>query len=430
MITSRAVSEMSMFSQRSSCRSCGANCLRPILSLGHQYVSNFVDPGIRDLPRGPLDLVLCDSSRGGCGLLQLHHTVSPEILYRHYWYRSVVNSSMRQALANITDAASRLVPLSAGDLVLDIGCNDGTLLRSYGRDDLRLVGFEPARNLIAEAEVGTTAIVNDFFTGAGFVQAFGAKSKAKIVTSIAMFYDLEDPNEFVTGVAAIMADDGVWIIQMSYLPSMLEQNAFDNICHEHLEYYSLGTLEALLTRQGLEVFDVELNDVNGGSFRAYVRRRDGGVASSEFQRARVAALRSFEEGIGLMVTSTYKAFAARVEVEKEKLLELVRAEVADGKRVYVYGASTKGNTLLQYYGLDYRLVTAAAERNPDKWGKETVGSCIPIVSEDEARRAKPDYFLVLPWHFMSEFRIREAEFLKHGGKFIIPLPRLRVYPSR
>lgn len=418
-----------VFSQRSDCRACGKASLRPILSLGDQYVSNFVDPGVSDLPRAPLDLVLCDVTSGGCGLLQLHHTVSPEILYRHYWYRSVVNSSMREALADITAAASRLISLSPGDVVLDIGCNDGTLLRSYARDDLQLVGFEPAQNMIAEAKVGTTAIVNDFFSGSAFIDAFGAETKARIVTSIAMFYDLEEPNEFVADVAEIMADDGVWIIQMSYLPSMLEQNAFDNICHEHLEYYSLATLESLLARHSLDVFDVELNHVNGGSFRVYVRRCDGGVPSAESQRARVAALRSVENRTGLMRKDTYEAFAARVEAEKEKLLEVVHGEVAKGRRVYVYGASTKGNTLLQYYGLDHRVITAAAERNPDKWGKVTAGSWIPIVAEEEARRAKPEYFLVLPWHFMSEFRVREAEFLAGGGKFIVPLPRFHMYPS-
>jgi len=410
--------------ERMTCRVCGSGSLAPILSLGDQYVSDFVD--VNEGFRLSLNLVLCEVRAGGCGLLQLQHTVPRELLYKQYWYRSGINATMRRALAEIAARAEQTARPAPGDIVLDIGCNDGTLLRSYTAD-VRRVGFEPARNLVAEAQVGTTLVLNEFFASTPFLDALGG-ARAKVVTSVAMFYDLEDPNTFVADVARCLDDDGVWIIQMSYLPSMLEQNAFDNICHEHLEYYSLLPLRALLDRHALEVFDVELNDVNGGSFQVCVRHARRGATRAPSPR--VAALEAQERGLHLHERDVYDRFARRVEELRDSTYELVSREVARGKSLYAYGASTKGNTLLQYYGLDHRLVTAAADRNPEKWGKKTIGTLIPIVSEDEARSAKPDYFLVLPWAFLPEFRERERAFLAGGGRFIVPLPTLALVGAR
>ena len=408
---------------RTTCRVCGSNRLEPILSLGELYVSDFVsDERSAALPlRAPLDLVLCDPEAGGCSLLQLPCTVSPERLYRQYWYKSSVNQTMRDALADVTKAAKRLTRLSAGDLVLDIGCNDGTLLRSYGIPGLTLVGFEPARNLLAEASVGTSTIINDFFSASALLQRVPG-AKAKVVTSIAMFYDLDDPNAFVADVKRLLAEDGVFIIQQNYLLAMLEQNVFDNIMHEHLEYYSLHSLQQLLTRHGLEVFDVELNEINGGSFRTFIAPAGRRAVSQ-----RVRAMAQTEEG--LRRKRTYREFAERVTRLKAQLAGFIRQEVARGKKVYAYGASTRGNTLLQYCGLDHTLITAAAERNPIKYGRRTVGTNIPIISEEQARRERPDYFLILPWAFLKEFRQREAAFLKTGGKFLVPLPEFRILDS-
>jgi hypothetical protein len=251
--------------------------------------------------------------------------------------------------------------------------------------------------------------------------------RPKIVTSIAMFYDLEDPKQFVSDVRAVMDPDGLWVVQMSYLPLMLKQNAFDNICHEHLEYYSMQSFEYLLNLYDLEVVDVELNDVNGGSFRAYICNRSADVPAlrdptyRQLAGERVRALREQEINMGLGETRVYAEFAFWVERIKQDVVGFIREQVGLGKRVYVYGASTKGNTLLQYFGLDHSLITAAAERNPDKWGKLTVGTRIPIISEEEARDAKPDYFLVLPWHFIEEFQARERDYLLSDGRFILPM---------
>jgi len=332
---------------------------------------------------------------------------------------------MRAALAEIAEVAEQSTPLSSNDVVLDIGCNDGTLLRSYRRNDLKRIGFEPAANLVEDARVGTTAVVNDFFSSAAYEAHFG-KAKARIITSIAMFYDLENPNQFVEDVARCLEKDGLWIIQMSYLPSMLEQNAFDNICHEHLEYYSLTSLRALVSRHGLRICDVHLNDVNGGSFRVFLRHDSSSLRGLPGDAERLKNLESHEDNLGLRRNLVYEKFARRVEDVKANVCRFIRGEVARGKTVYAYGASTKGNTLLQYFGLDSKLIGAAIEKNKDKWGKQTVGTGIPIISEEEGRAANPDYMLILPWHFLNEFRDREKQFLEGGGKFIVPLPRFRV----
>lgn len=411
-------------SERSTCRSCGIPRLVSVLSLGDQYISNFVEDG-QDVARAPLELVLCDPSRGGCGLLQLRHTVEAGFLYRNYWYRSGVNRSMQAALADIAEKAEQLVGLAAGDIVIDIGSNDSTLLRSYRTADLRRLGFEPAANLMSYARAGGMDVINDFFSAETFRAGFGSE-RAKVITSIAMFYDLEDPNAFVADVARCLHGDGVWMVQMSYLPLMLRQNAFDNICHEHLEYYGLGSLRGLLKRHALKIIDVELNDVNGGSLRAYITHETSGVQPFPGAPERLRELEETERAWKLMDVETYQAFAERVEGIKRQLVPFLRSETAGGKMVYVYGASTKGNTLLQYFGLDASLLRAAAERNPDKWGKKTVGTNIPIVSEEEARAGRPAYFLVLPWHFLPEFAERERVFLERGGKFIVPLPEFLV----
>jgi hypothetical protein len=412
-------------STRATCRACGSRHLSSILSLGTHCVSTFVDGQVPTAPlRAPLELVVCDPGAGGCGLLQLRHTVAVDLLYRNYWYRSMVNSTMVRALEDVCRAAESVVPLRAQDLVLDIGCNDGTLLRAYTTPGLRRVGFEPARNLLGDAGVGTTRIIGDFFTFGAFARSFPGQ-QARVITSIAMFYDLEEPNAFVGDVARCLDRDGVWIIQMSYLPSMLAQNAFDNICHEHLEYYSLRAVQPLLERHGLRVVDAALNDVNGGSIRLFVRHRAGPGPSPDAAR-RVAALEEAEDALGLETRAPYEAFASRVLAIRDRLVAFIAGETARGKTVYAYGASTKGNTLLQFCGLDHTLVRAAADRNPDKWGKRTVGTLIPIVSEAEARAERPDYFLILPWHFLEEFMHREHAFLARGGRFIVPLPEFRV----
>ncbi len=409
-----------------SCRSCGSKNLIPILSLGEQYVINFVDSDENKGIKAPLELVLCDVNSGGCGLLQLKHTTSLDLMYKQYWYKSGINQTMCDALSDIVDKAEKLVNLKLRDLVIDIGSNDSTLLKSYKNKDLLLVGFEPAENLIEEAKIGITKVINDFFNFEAFQKELGNK-KAKIITAIAMFYDLDKPNEFVSDVVKCLDKDGVFIIQMNYLYSMLKQNAFDNISHEHLEYYSLIALKNLLDRHNLEIFDVELNNINGGSFRIYIKHKDcKSIKPFEGAEKRIEELDNSEREMGLDNRKVYDEFATRINELKTKVYNFIKQETENGKKVYVYGASTRGNTLLQFFNLDNKYITVAAERNPNKWGKKTIGTWIPIISEKQARTEKPDYFFILPWAFIEEFKEREKEFLEGGGKFIVPLPKFQI----
>jgi hypothetical protein len=402
---------------------CDSTHLIPVLSLGEQAISDFID-GNAESPgselTAPLALVLCDVDKGGCGLLQLKHTVDRRLLYRKYWYKSGMNDTMRTHLESIAKKAEKVAALSHGDIVLDIGCNDGTLLRGYTLNLVR-VGFEPTTNLLSEAGIGTSLIINDFFNFEKFNHHYGGR-RAKCITSIAMFYSVEDPNQFVSDVAKCLDPDGVWIIQMMYLPSMLNTNNFDNICHEHLEYYGLRSLQRLVERHGLSIVDVELNDIYGGSYRAYVRPKSRGMPRS----VAVLDLDEFERKLDVEHRRVYDEFAQRIDRIRSQVVQFIEQEVRNGKKVYVYGASTKGNVILQYFGLDHKLITAAAERNPDKWGKKTIKTLIPIISEEQARKEKPDYLLVLPWAFIDEFRRREKDFLERGGKFIVPLPEFRI----
>ena len=419
---------MSEIITRKTCRVCDS-ALEPILNLGEHFVSDFPRPGDSDGIKAPLELVLCRR----CRLLQLRHSVPGEHMYRNYWYRSGTNQTMRNALADIADKAETLIHLQSGDTVVDIGCNDGTLLGSYKTGGIYRVGFDPAQNLAELSRRIADRVFVDFFSAQPFThEPELAGRRARIVTSIAMFYDLEDPNQFVTDIKKIMSDDGLWIIQMSYLPLMLKTNEFGNICHEHLEYYSMQSLEFLLDKHDFEIVDVELNDINGGSLRAYIRNKGasaeafGDVTYRAMAAERVRVMRESEIKLGLGDKPVYQEFAMRVERIRTDVLDFVKAQIGAGKRIFVYGASTKGNTVLQYFGLDHGLITAAAERNPDKWGRVTVGTHIPIVSETDARAANPDYFLVLPWHFLEEFMAREHDYLVNGGRFIVPFPHFTL----
>lgn len=416
--TSRGAMPGQIATAINGCRVCDSPRLEQVIDLGYQYVSDFVASN-GDSPKAPLELVRCLS----CGLVQLRHTFSRKSLYRHYWYRSGISPTMRKALANIVSRACEIAKPTRGDLVIDIGCNDGTLLRSYNIPGLSLIGFEPAENLIADARKGTEWIFNDFFKASALKQRFGER-KARIITSVAMFYDLEDPNSFVTDVAKILAPDGVWVVQQNYLVAMLEENGFDNIGHEHLEYYSLGTMQSLLRRNSLEVFEVETNDVNGGSIRTFICHKGQYTI-----RNSVTQLEKHEAQLALGEHTMYQKFATNIGKIRSELYEFIVGEIGQGRTVYVYGASNRGNTILQYCGLDHSLIRKATDANPEKWGRKTVGTLIPIVSKDEARKDKPDYFLILPHHFLEEIKNDEREYLESGGKFIVPLPEFRIVTS-
>ena len=414
---------------RNYCRICASKALTPVLSLGDQYIAGaFADPkGTPPVQRRiPLDLVRCDPSvdQNACGLVQLRHSVPPNILYRSYWYRSGINQTMRDNLAGIAHQAEAAVELQPGDLVIDIGCNDGTLLKSYKSPGLRLLGFDPATNIIEYARAQGIPVLNDFFSAANLRTVY-ADEKPKVITSIAMFYDLENPHSFVQDIKSILHERGIWILELSYLPTMLEMNSFDTICHEHLEYYGLAPMERLLAEHDLQVIDVNLNDMNGGSFRV-VAGHAGKVRPTDEGRARVQDLRLKEFELALDSDAPFAVFRDKIQKIKKDLQAFLKKAKKEGKLVHGYGASTKGNTILQYCDVTPDLVPAVADRNKDKWGSQTIGTNIPIISEEESRKQKPAYYLVLPWHFITEMKKREGEFLKRGGKFVLPMPEVHL----
>ncbi len=411
---------------RQTCRVCGSNSLAPVIDLGAQYLQgSFVKPDVLMPPmrRLPTQLVRCDltQNENGCGLLQLAHSFPPEILYANYWYRSGTNQTMRNHLAGIVRSALAVVD-STDVTVLDIGCNDGTLLSYYPEGSVKY-GVDPSD--IANEIDSSVNVVNTVFPSSQALAVL-PEGGIDIVTSIAMFYDLENPVNFATNVRRLLRPDGIWIFEMSYLPLMLVQNSFDTICHEHLEYYSLAVLEEIAARAGLRVFKAEINDINGGSIRCYACHASNSRFGTAEDRQLLHGLRIREFEMELDTDRPYLEFQQRIDQLKDELNTLLFDIRARGERVHVYGASTKGNVLLQWYGINRVIVDCAADRNPQKVGSKTLGTDIPIVSEEESRAARPDYYLVLPWHFRKEFLERERAAIAAGTKMIFPLPKVEV----
>ena len=393
-----------------------------IIDLGDQYVSDFVNNPEQG-EKSSLKLCIGKTS----GLVQLKDTFSPEKMYKKYWYRSSINESMVTQLKNIVDCCNKVIEVKKGDVVLDIACNDGTLLSFWDKSFFR-IGIDPSD--VAKTQVSSIdALVNDFFSSENYYKV--SNKKAKVITSIAMFYDLEDPNWFVDEIKKCLDNDGIWVIQMSYMPLMLEQNAFDNICHEHLEYYSFTVLNNLLEKHGMKVFDVELNDTNSGSIRTYITFKENknlklSHHARQIGQFRVNSLIEYEKKLNLLNPKPYIEFFERIEKNKTKTLELLSSIKENNLKVIGYGASTKGNTLLQYYGIGPELISCIAERSKEKWGLKTVGTGIPIISEEEMRKMKPDYLFIFPWHFVDAFKKRESELINLGTKLIVPLPELYI----
>ncbi len=414
--------------KRVTCRISG-EALVELFSLGELHISDFLprdsEPRIDKVP-----LTLCIAPKSG--LVQLAHSASFDDMYRHYWYRSGTNESMVEELRQIATSTAQQMRLQPGDVFVDIACNDGTLL-SFLNSDIIRVGFDPAHNTYEEADKHRFDLfVNEYFSAQKYLESSIGGKKAKIITTIAMFYDLEDPNMFVREVKEIMDDNGLWVVQMSYLPLMLRQLAFDNICHEHLEYYSLDSMKYLLDAHDLEIVDCQLNDINGGSFRVYIRKKVANPTTfatapyRDVARYRVESILSYEKTLNLRDPKVYIDFYNKSVTLRSKTLAFLKTEKAKGKKIWAYGASTKGNTLLQWWGIDNTLIDGIAERQEMKYGLKTVGTNIPIYSDEEMRKAKPDYLFVLPWHFIESFIRREREFLNRGGKFIVPCPNFEV----
>ena len=402
-----------------ACRLCGGSELVTVLQLGEQALTG-VFPGSAEEPvvSGPLELVWCSS----CTLLQLAHSYDPLEMYGdNYGYRSGLNRAMVEHLGRKVAGLEALVGLRPGDVVLDIGSNDGTLLGSYETPGLRRIGIDPTATRFASFYPPETEVVPDFFSTEAYARV--SDEPARVITSIAMFYDLEDPVAFAREVGACLAPDGVWHFEQSYMPSMLRLTAYDTVCHEHLEYYSLANICRIVDEAGLRLLDVRFNRVNGGSFAVTAAHGQSPLTPN---RVLIDWFLGQEERMGLRTPGPFRRFEESVYRHRTDLTQLVHALRADGASIMGYGASTKGNVLLQFCGLTGSAVDAIADVNPDKVGRVTPGTGIPIISEEEMRAAHPEYLLVLPWHFRDGIVEREVEYIRRGGRLIFPLPEIEI----
>jgi len=411
---------MASFKQIDCSRVGGSKNLISVLNLGHQVLTGVFPKSKSDeVTSGPLELVWCFDS----GLLQLRHSYDAAEMYgENYGYRSGLNHSMVNHLTEKVRYLERMMSLNPGDVVVDIGSNDATMLKAYSVQGIRRIGIDPTGRKFRQFYTGDIQLVPNFFSPAVYWTI--ETRPAKIVTSIAMFYDLEAPVDFAKQVKSILAEDGIWHIEQSYMPSMLRMNSYDTICHEHLEYYSLRVVCRILEEAGLQLVDVFMNAVNGGSFALTAAKR--GNRRMKQNLSVINWLLKQEDRMGLNTPRPYRDFEERVFRHREDLTSLIRTLNADGKKVLGYGASTKGNVVLQFCGFTENDIPAIAEVNPDKFGSFTPGTHISILSEEEARAMKPDYFLILPWHFKDGILRREKEYLASGGKMIFPFPEIEI----
>jgi GDP-mannose 4,6-dehydratase len=414
------------------CRICGNKNLIKIIDLGEHALTS-VFPHINDSspPKYPQILVKCDDTSINsehCGLVQMMHTVSASELYTdNYGYRSGLNSSMCNHLKGICDHIESFVKFEKGDIIVDIGANDATLLSKYTCVDVSKIAIDPSGTQFKEYYPEDVKLVPKFFDIECFKTEIGVDKKAKVVTSISMFYDLPSPLQFALDVSAILEDDGVWVMEQSYMPSMIKNLSFDTICHEHLEYYTLKQIEYIASRSDLQIIDVSLNECNGGSFRVVLSKNSCTKYRVNTSNINIIKLQETESRWNTI--NPYTKFMKNVDLVRDCLVSFLKYQKSIGKTIAIYGASTKGNTLLQYFGIGNDIVSFIAERNPRKFGHKTPGTEIPILSEEVVRNMEPDYMLVLPWHFKHEFVTREKEYIDNGGIFVFPLPRIEFVCS-
>lgn len=409
-----------MYKKVEKCRICGNTHLERVLDLGEQMLTGVFprEKGAK-VTTGPLHLVKCVGGVETCGLLQMAHSYDLGEMYgENYGYRSGLNASMVAHLNNKVKRILGLVELYKGDLVIDIGSNDSTTLQAYPSSGLVLVGVDPTGTKFHSYYPPHIQLIPDFFSSA-LVQARFPGQKAKVVTSFSMFYDLEDPMGFMRQVYDVLADDGVWVFEQSYMPTMLDTNSYDTVCHEHLEFYALRQIKWMADRVGFRILDVEFNDINGGSFSVTVSKSHGDVTVVPA----VQKILDDEQAKGLDTLPPYRAFAERVVQTKCDLLRFIELARAEGKSVAVLGASTKGNVLLQYCGITAKEVEFVGEVNPEKFGCYTPGTWIPIIPEQELLAKKPNYMIVLPWHF-KKFFVTNKKF--SNTNLVFPLPTLEI----
>ena len=414
---------MKIYSKIKECRICKNQNLKTVMDLKSQYIQgsfikkNYPKPYSKKIP---LKLVLCKK----CFLVQLLHTTNKEILYKNYWYLSGINQTMQIHLKKLVNSSCKIIRNEIKKIdVLDIGCNDGTLLNCYPKSANKY-GIDPSQ-ITRKINNKSITVINDFFPPKK-EKLKNLKIKFDLITSIAMFYDVDDPNLFVKNIKYFLKNKGIWVFEVSYLVDMLKLNSFDTICHEHLEYYSLKTLNYLMQKNGLKIFNVSRNSINGGSIRCFVTHIENRIYDKKYYAYRIKKLLKTERNLKINSLDPYKKFYRNALKIKFVLNKLILTIKKQKKSIFILGASTKGNTILQFLNFDNKIIKYAVERNKQKIGASTIGSNIKIISEKMSKKFKPDYYLVLPWHFKKEIVNREKEYIKKGGKLIFPLPKIQI----
>lgn len=402
------------------CRSCKSQDISVVFELGEQALSGvFRSKNLDDIISGPLSLVQCNR----CTLVQLQNSYPLNEMYNDgYGYRSGATDYMRLHLKQIVNFAIKHASLQKNDCVLDIGSNDGTLLSNYLKHDITPIGIDPVAKKYLEIYPKEIRVVTDFFNSDNYFSV--SSKKAKIVTSISMFYDLEDPVSFAKEVSSVLSDEGVWVFEQSYLPAMLRQNSYDTICHEHLEYYSLTAISYILNQAKMTLIDASQNEVNGGSIRLAAVKNNSVLSSKISSEAKW--LLTQEKNHDVYSLDSFKVFEKNVQRQKIDLINLLKILKEKGKTVIGYGASTKGNVILQYCGINADLLPYIGDITPSKDGTYSPGTKIPIISMKNAKEMNPDYFLVLPWAFRNDILLREKDTINKGIKFIFPLPFVEI----
>ncbi|MBI2966563.1 MAG: methyltransferase domain-containing protein [Bacteroidetes bacterium] len=408
------------FKNINNCRLCKCKNLHLVLNLGNQFLTGiFLKNQKEKITLGRLELTWCQD----CHLVQLNHSFDLSEMYgENYGYRSGLNQSMVTHLTNKIHHLEKRVNLLSGDCVIDIGSNDGTSLKAYTAKEIKRIGVDPTGEKFRQYYSDEIQLIPDFFPSNEVKNKIGS-SMVKIITSIAMFYDLEDPIAFAQNIHDNLSKNGIWHFEQSYMPSMIRMNSYDTICHEHIEYYTLYNIKYILDRADMKIIDVQMNSINGGSFAVTATRKDSSLSANDVL---INWLFEQELQMGFDTPRPFRDFEEKVFKHRESLKTLIDALNSDNNNILGYGASTKGNVLLQFCNFSEEDIPAIAEVNPDKFGCYTPGTNIPIISEKEAIKMKPDYYLVLPWHFKDGIVRREQEFLNKGGKLIFPFPEIEI----
>ena len=401
------------------CRSCNSKKLKNLFNLGKlSFTGKFAKNKKINIPKAQLGLIICDD----CKLVQLNKNFNLSYLYgSDYGYRTGINKTMTDHVKKVAIKAAKIVKLKKGEQVLDIASNDGTLLNFYPKNVIKF-GIDPTIKKFEKFYKNIQFSISSFFSREKILKK--TKKKFKIISALSVFYDIEKPNKFLSDVSKLLDDNGIFILEQADLLSIIKLNMFDTICHEHLEYYSHKVIINLLSKHQLEVFDFMLNDINGGSTQYYIKK----TYNTKFKvnHKKIQKLIIQEKRYDLDKVKTYKEFYLKINIIKKKLLNKIKIIKNKKLTIHGYGASTKGNVLLQYFGINKKHIDFIADRNPKKNGFYTPNTKIKIVSENYSRSKRPNYYLVLPWHFKKEILLRERSQRKYS-KFIFPLPKLSIH---